>query len=187
MSVVVAAGALGTTTTCSGEGNFTVTGGTVSGSGLPVFEITAQLNGSFPVTCNGISMGGSSSDSLQLTLENLTASGNTVTGEKGIFTPDRFGWGVSQMQDADASVDVSESWELTNTAPFLNDLDAQYERYFLETVSVNNHYRATVDWNGNAPGYMTFAGAGQSTNIGASGETVDFNLNSVARPSGYTA
>ena len=57
------------------------------------------------------------------------------------------------MQSAGASVEVAEAWDLTNISPFLNTLEPQYERYFLAGVPFDNRYRATVDWNGNAPGY----------------------------------
>ncbi|MBN2005699.1 MAG: hypothetical protein JXA21_20245 [Anaerolineae bacterium] len=185
VSVVAAAGALGVAATCSGEGRFTITGGTVSESGgVPVFVMTVEPNGSFPISCNGIPMDDGAGTGFQLTLAGTALSGNTVTGEKGGFAPDRFDWGVSQMQSAGATVAVSEAWDLTNTAPFLNDLEAQYARYFLETVSVNNRYRATVDWNGNAPGYVTFAWAGQSTDVSAAGETVDFTLDLGSVPAG---
>ncbi|MBN2002001.1 MAG: hypothetical protein JXA21_01485, partial [Anaerolineae bacterium] len=186
VSVVAAAGALGVAATCSGEGQFIITGGTVSAGsgGAPVFEMTVQPTGNFPIYCNGMLTDDGPGIDFQLTLAGTGLSGNTVTGEKAGFIPDKFDWGVAQMQSAGASVTVSEAWDLTNTAPFLNNLAVQYERYFLETVALNNRYRATVDWNGNAPGHVTFAGAGQSVDVAASGETVDFNLDLGSVPAG---
>ncbi len=104
----------------------------------------------------------------------------TAHGDSFAFDTDNITAMLNALKQTGAKVSITDEWELSNEAPGSAVVIPEKGFYFLENVTVQNTYTATVDWQGNTPGKVRFSLAGQSVDVdGEDQAQATFNMGQV--------